>query len=318
MKDIVSNRLLSLVLLLILVISSFFFFVGGPGAYSVRSYREIWNLGHILYFALLVLLFSRWSLFMRLPLLWCWVLLIGLTLISGFVVELLQYGTARRADLMDVSRDLCGALLMLAFHPAFVDHSKVLLKRLLQIIVGAFLIYHLLPVFIAITDETIAREQFPVLSDFSTPFELDRWKGNGKREVVEGYAGKPGKQMKISLQPNRYAGVGMEYMPADWSSYRFVNLDIYSEYEKPLSLTVRVHDDRHQTVEPSYLFNDRFNKRFQIVKGWNKIRIDLAEVKQAPHKRAMDMQNIADISFFLSSVKSAKTLYLDRVYLSVE
>jgi hypothetical protein len=314
--DTAGNRLLSLALLLILVTSSFFFFVGGPEAYALRSYKEIWNLGHILYFALLVLLFSRWSLFMRLPLLWCWVLLIGLSLVSGVVVELFQYGTERSADLMDVSRDVCGALLMLAFHPVFVDHRRVLLKRLLQIIVGAFLIYHLLPVSIAITDETIARFQFPVLSDFSTPFELERWKGNGKREVVEGYAGKPGKQMKISLQRRRYAGVGMEYMPADWSSYRFVNLDIYSEYEKPLSITVRVHDDRHQTVKPTYLFNDRFNKRFKLFKGWNMVKVDLAEVKQAPRKRAMDMQKIADISFFLSSVKSPKTLYLDRIYLS--
>jgi hypothetical protein len=314
--DIAGNRLLSRALLLILVTASFFFFEGGPDAHAVRSYKEIWNLGHILYFALLVLLFSRWSLFMRLPLFWCWVLLIGLSLISGFVVELLQYGTARSADLMDVSRDLCGALLMLAFHPAFVDHSRVLLKRILQVITGAFLIYHLLPVSIAITDETIARFQFPVLSDFSTPFELERWKGNGKREVVEGYASKTGKQMKISLPLRRYAGVGMEYMPADWSSYRFVNLDIYSEYEKPLSLSVRVHDDRHQTVKPTYLSNDRFNKRFKLVKGWNTIKIDLSEVKQAPHKRAMDMQKIVNISFFMSSIRNPKTLYLDQIYLS--
>jgi hypothetical protein len=314
--DIAGNRLLSLALLLILVTASFFFFVGGPGAYVVRSYKEIWNLGHILYFALLVLLFSRWSLFMRLPLFWCWALLIGLSLVSGFVVELLQYGTERSADLLDVSRDVCGALLMLAFHPAFVDHRKVLLKRFLQIIVGAFLIYHLLPVSIAITDETIARFQFPVLSDFSTPFELERWKGNGKREVVEGYAGKSGKQMKISLPLRRYAGVGMEYMPADWSSYRFVNLDIYSGYEKTLRLTVRIHDQAHEAENSAYLFNDRFNKRFELTKGWNAIRINLTEVKQAPRKRAMDMQNIADISFFLSAVKSPKTLYLDRIYLS--
>lgn len=305
-----------LALFLILVIGSFFFFVSGPGAYAVRSYKELWNLGHILYFALLVLLFSRWSLFLRLPLVWCWLLLIGLTLVSGWGIELLQYGTARSADLMDVSRDLCGALLMLAFHPSFVDRDGVWLKRFLQIIAAVFLIYHLLPVSIAITDETMARLQFPVLSDFSTPFELERWRGNGQREVVEGYAGKAGKQMKISLQSRRYSGVGLMYMPADWSSFRFVNLDIYSEYEEPLTLTVRVHDAIHQTVEPTHLFNDRFNKRFTLVKGWNAIKIDLIEVRLAPRKRAMDMINVADISFFLSSVKSPKALYLDQVYLS--
>ncbi len=311
-----SNRWPGLTLLLILVAGSFFFFVGGPEAFAIRSFKELWNLGHILYFALLVLLFTRWSLFMRLSLFWCWALLIGLTLALGWAIELLQYGTERSADLMDVSRDLCGALLMLAFHPAFVDHSRVVLKRFLQIIIGAFLIYHLLPVSIAITDETLARYQFPVLSDFSTPFELARWKGNGRRELIGGYAGKAGKQMKISLQPNRYAGVGLKYMPADWSSYRFVNLDIYSEYEAAISLTVRVHDDIHQTVKPAYLYKDRFNKRFELSKGWNLIKIDLAKVKQAPHQRAMDMESIADISFFLRAVKSPKTLYLDRIYLS--
>jgi hypothetical protein len=310
------DRLRSLALLLILLVGSFFFFVGGPEAHAIRSYRELWNLGHILYFALLILLFTHWPLFMRLPLRWCWVLLIGLTLIAGSAIELLQYGTARSVDLMDVSRDLCGALLVLAFHPIFIDARRVWLKRFLQISVSAFFVYHLLPVSIAITDETIARQQFPVLSDFSTPFELDRWKGNGRRAMIEGYKDKPGRQMKISLPPGRYTGVGLDYMPADWSSYQFVNLDIYSEYEKPLSLTVRVHDVAHEAENSAYLFNDRFNKRFVLTKGWNAIRVDLAEVKQAPRNRAMVMQNIADISFFLSSVKSPKTLYLDRIYLS--
>lgn len=310
------NRLLSLGLLLILLMGSFFFFVSGPGAYATRSFKEIWNLGHVLYFALLVLLFSRWPLFLRLSLVRRWIVLIVLTLVSGWAIELLQYGTARNVDMVDVSRGLCGALLMLAFHPVYFDHNRVLLRRIVRVGVSGFFIYHLLPVTIALADETIARFQFPVLSNFSTPFELERWKSHGRRELVEGFAGKDGRQMKLSLQPARYSGAGVQYLPADWSGYRMLNLDIYSEYPTPLTLTLRIHDVRHQTVPPTYLTNDRFNRRLSLVQGWNAIKIDLAEVRQAPRTRMMDMQNIADISFFLSSVKSPKTLYLDQIYLS--
>ena len=303
-------------LALALIAGSILLFAGGPDAYAARSYRELWNLGHILYFALIVLGFSFWPLFRRLPLLWQWPLLLGFALCWGWGVEQLQYGSDRTTDMMDVSRDLSGALLMLAFHPAYLEPGRVVLRRVLRLLALAYFIYHLIPLALAITDETCARFQFPVLSDFSTPFELERWDGSATRAIVSDIGGRTGRQMKIALTTERYSGVGLKFLPQDWSAYQVVVLEIYSPYETALPVTIRIHDRIHQTREPAFQFNDRFNKRFRLLKGWNHISIDLAEVARAPVKRTMDMQHIADISLFSSALQQPRTLFLDSVYLA--
>ncbi len=40
-----------------------------------------------------------------------------------------------------------------------------------------FLAIELFPVGFALYDESLAREQFPVMADFETASELDRWQG---------------------------------------------------------------------------------------------------------------------------------------------
>ena len=83
-------------------------------------------------------------------------------------------------------------------------------------------------------------------------------------------------------------------------------------------MTFRIHDLRHQTVSPTYLHSDRFNRRIFIRPGWNRIRISLTDVKSAPGKRLMDMTEIRDFSFFASRLKQPLTLYVDKVYLSMD
>lgn len=306
----------NIALLLALAAGSLFLFIGGLETYALRSIKELWNLGHVLYFALMVLLFTRWPRFGRVPLLWRWPILIALTLAWGVGIEALQYGSARSTDIMDVSRDLCGSWLMLCFHPAFRQASRKILNRFLQISALAFLLYHLMPLTIALGDETLARIQFPLLSDFSTPFELDRWKGDADRQVVAGIGGKAGRQMQIGLHTTLYSGTGMDYLPSDWSTYQFLNLDIYNESAEGLQLTIRVHDLTHQSVNPRYLFNDRFHQSVYLTRGWNELKIPLQAIENAPRKRSMDMKQIADVSFFARSLKKPRAIYLDRIYLS--
>jgi hypothetical protein len=308
--------LLNTVLLLCFALATVLLFAGGPGAYALRSTMELWNLGHILYFALMVLLFSRWAYFGQISLRRQWLLLLGISLAWGAGIEILQAGIGRDADVMDVSRDLCGSWLMLCFHPVYSSQINKNWRQVLRFSAVVALIGHLIPSSIALTDEAIARRQFPVLSDFSTPFELDRWQGNASFETVTGFAGKAGNQMKINLRQTRYPGLGLKYLPPDWSGYRFVKLDIYSPYASAQQITVRIHDWIHQTRQPTFQLNDRFNKRFSLLKGWNTLTIDLSEVAQAPRTRKMDMTHIADISFFMMSPDRPKTLYLDQVYLT--
>lgn len=186
----------------------------------------------------------------------------------------------------------------------------------MQRLIFAFAVFHLSPLVVALSDEAVARIQFPILSSFETPFEPDRWEGNSNREVVTGIGGKQGRQLRIELNTQAFSGAGLKYLPSNWLDYRMLNLDIYYAEERPLSLTVGVYDFKHQNGRPRLVYTDRFNQRHQLTTGSNKIRINLKDIEASPKRRKMDMHQIADVSLFASNLKKPATIYLDRVYLS--
>ena len=296
--------------------ASYFLFHGGPDAYAIRSIRELWNLGHIFYFGVLVYLFSRGAGRFGLTRNRIWILALLITLVLGVSIEVLQDGNSRSADLMDLSRDFSGTLLALGFIPGLTYPTAKLLRSVIQCLVICFALFNLSPLVIALSDEAIARTQFPVLSSFETPFELDRWKGSANREVVGEVEGLQGRALKIDLDTQRYSGLGMRYLPTDWRGYRTLNLDIFYSDLRPLSLAFKVYDARHQSVPPTFLHADRFNRQYQLKKGWNMIQIQLADIQQSPKNRDMDMSKIVNLSFFSSRLKQPLTIYLDKVFLA--
>ncbi len=306
--------MLNVGLLVALLGASVMLFYGGPDSYAIRSLKELWNLGHVVYFGFLVYLLWRMSSF-KLSRNQIWLLSLILTLIWGGSIEVLQYGSEREADLMDLSRDFCGTLLALGFIPGLMLPVRKFVKVVIRCVVFVFTLFHLSPLVIALSDEAIARVQFPVLSSFETPFELDRWTGNVKHEVVTGVGGKQGPLLKIDLDSQRYPGVKMRFLPSDWRGHRALNFDIFYAGINPLRLTIKVYDARHQSVHPTYLYDDRYNHPYQLQAGWNYIQIPLIEIEKAPQNRDMDMSQIANVSLFSNRLKQPSTIYLDKVYL---
>ena len=312
------SGLVNICLYATLFVGSIFLFYGGPDAYAIRSFKELWNLGHVVYFGLLVYLLWRGIKGFRLSRTQVWLTSLVLTLVWGGSIELLQYGSARSLDMMDISRDFLGSLLALGFIPGLMTPLPGKLKIVVRCLILAFAMFHLSPLVVALSDEAVASTQFPVLSNFETPFELDRWKGNSNREVVNGIGGKQGRQLRIDLNTQSYSGTGLKYLPSNWLDYRALNLNIYYAEKRPLSLTVRVHDFTHQNGQPRFVYTDRFNQQHQLIAGWNKIRIDLKDIEASPKGRKMDMSQIADVSLFASNLKMPATIYLDRIYLSAQ
>ncbi|MCP3687937.1 MAG: hypothetical protein GY784_05940 [Gammaproteobacteria bacterium] len=303
-------------LLTALLTASVLFFYGGPDAYSIRSLTELWNLGHVLYFGLLVYLLSRYVFIGRLSRKHTWIFSLLLTLVLGLLVELVQSQNGRSADVNDLSRNFCGALLALAFMPGLISLSSGKLIVAIRILVLSFGVFHLSPLAIVLSDEIAARKQFPVLSDFNMPFEIDRWSGNADVTIVSGFAGKPGRQLKIDLGTQRYSGTGIDYLRTDWRGYNTLNLEIYHPASIPLPLTLKIYDEQHRSEQSGWRYSDRFNQKYQLNSGWNYIRIDLEDIQQAPKTREMDMSKMVSISFFAMNLKQPLTIYLDRVYLN--
>jgi VanZ family protein len=298
---------------ILLAIGSVLLFLGGPDNYSARSFKHFWDLGHLLYFALLTGLLSRWNPVARQSLPRQWIIILAITLVLGTLIELMQNGTTRTPDAGDVLRDLIGSLLALVFGSMRLKLKPAGWRLSLQALAIVLTLTQLWPLARSLTDEAIARHQFPLLSGFETPFEIDRWSGSAKFSVVTNTAISENRLLAISLTRHHYSGISLNYFDGDWSSARTLKISLYNPDASPLQITCRIHDLQHADGHEEY--NDRFNRSFNLTQGWNHIEIRLEDVKHSPADRIMDMSSIRGLGLFTVSLPAPRTIYLDEVRL---
>jgi VanZ family protein len=296
-----------------LALLSILFFFGGPGYNSPRSYKATWNLGHILYFALLPLLVFFHPRLKSLPHRTQTLLIIGLTLVIGTLVELLQYGFTRSPDIHDIYRNLIGAMVAVVFLMPIKRSIPKFLLNLLCIVVVLMVVSQLVPIAVALIDEHHARRDFPTLSDFQTSFQIHRWQGGADISIANN-VGTPGNRaLRADLTTDQYSGVNLKYFPADWQQYQRLQFRVLNPSPQPLSLTCRIHDELHARGIQHY--NDRYNQTYAISQGWNTISINLSEVRKSPQNRPMDLTRIRGIGIFATRLAHPRTIYIDDLIL---
>ena len=298
---------------LLLLLGTILLFLGGPGYYASRSVRHLWDAGHILYFALLTLVLIRWRVISAMPIVWQWITILVITLTAGIAIELLQYGTARSPNTGDILRDLTGSLLVLVFGPPASRLRPAHRRYVLQLAVTVITLVQLWPLTRSLVDEAVAWYQFPLLSGFETPFEIDRWEGGSRLSVKSVSPFTSNRLLKVSLTTDEYSGAALKYFDGDWSSAHTLKISFYNPDTRPLQITCRLHDHLHSDGNGQY--EDRYNRRFTLKPGWNLIAIDLEEVKHSPSNRAMDMSRIRGVMCFAVSLPEARIVYLDDVRL---
>ncbi|MFB0520283.1 MAG: VanZ family protein, partial [Desulfatiglandales bacterium] len=161
------------------------FFVGGPSSYAPRSYQHAWGLGHILFFSILsYLLLKSWQRISKKPYFkqCVWVFLV--VLLFGIAIELAQLAIhGSTPSVGDLIRNFIGCLLSFAFFLPSRRNIRIISLRILQFSVLLMLVLEMSPFAKSLIDEAIARKQFPVLSAFETPYELERWSGGTKISI---------------------------------------------------------------------------------------------------------------------------------------
>ena len=93
-----------------------------------------------------------------------------------------------------------------------------------------------------------------------------------------------------------------------------MKISIYNPDTNPLQIIFRIHDLQH--IDGYEEYEDRYNRSFLLISGWNKIEIDLAEVEKSPSSRNMDMSRIRGVGLFVVSLPAPRILYLDEVRLT--
>ena len=284
------------------------FFVGGPDASSSELLKNVWNFGHIIFFAVLLLLIQSSK-----PLVgwrvWLWVTIIAIAI--GALIEFVQFFVGRNASFNDILHNVFGVWLGL-----FWGQKPSRVIWLMRFISGLLIV----PAAWLVIDSGIAHvtmhNQFPLLNSFESRHELHQLRANKASVKIQqtqqfhthGFAAS-----QITLDTRRYSGVSLLGSFGDWNGYAALSMDLFNPDVEPLELVVRIADVPHDRGDNS--FNDRFNRRILLQQGWNQVKIDLNDVRNAPHKRVMHMHQISDITLFAVGLSRSRTFYLDNVKL---
>ncbi|MFN2361006.1 MAG: succinyl-CoA synthetase subunit beta [Marinobacter sp.] len=282
-----------------------FFFIGGPGWTDGPLYKSAWNLGHILFFALLTLATQPWRFWTGWAL---WGLSTLAVLVIGVTIELLQYGVSRDMDWQDILRNLLGAWAVLAIWPR-ASHTG--LSRLtiwcFRLIVAALLLVEVGSTARVAYQQYQISQLLPALYDFSQPDSSPFWRGPVTPVAYNTASDHPG-ALRISLSTNRYSGVSLHNFPGDWRDYNHLVIVLYNPQDHPLPMTLRINDVAHDLGNNAY--NDRFNTRLMLPPGEQRFRLDLDLIRNAPASRNMDVGAVRRLGLFASGLMEPKTVYL--------
>ena len=162
---------------LLLVFTVPLLFTGDFDLYQHRLSPFIWNIGHILVFFVLIWLTLNLCKPLSKPgFLGLLVIVNAAVLLLGLGVEEIQARLGRLSSIDDVYKNCLGASLAILFHPRLPPITH-LPRSILRISAILLLIIALYPLTINTLDWIYARVKFPVLSNFETPFEKERWTG---------------------------------------------------------------------------------------------------------------------------------------------
>jgi hypothetical protein len=114
----------------------------------------------------------------------------------------------------------------------------------------------------------------------------------------------------MELYPSAYPGFVSGTLSQNWQGYDFLSIDVYNPQKKEVSVTVRL-DDRKKAPD----YSDRYNKRFVLKPGDNRILIPKASIRTSITERKLDLTQIRRIYIFMSHPKTRHVLYLDNIRL---
>jgi len=295
----------------LLVILILLLFVGGPGHYSNRIFRNIWDLGHIVLFIVFsISLFNLSFIERKKP--YTQILIVFVTVIFFAIVsELLQLGTDRTPELTDIRKDIIGAFIgtLIFFRKNNLDRKLFLVLIFIAFILIAFELSALSKTLI---DEYNILKTGTVLSNLESTFEDERWKGNSEYSISSDLAIEGKHSLRVIFNTDPYSGITLKYMHRDWSTSDNLHVSIFYPGKDNLLLNVRINDFLH--VENNR-YDDRFNKEIILANGWNHFVFSVQAIQSAPKERQTNLNNMQSFGMFVTNLNEQKTIYIDNIYL---
>jgi len=275
--------------------------------YASRTLARLHDFAHLpLFCAVSLIMAAIWpgGLFVQnrlrpLPALRLWLVAV----LAGILVELLQARQGRIPEVSDVVTDAAGAALALLLA---VGHRRRAWRWALPAALALVLAFAA-PVLISAWDEQLARRQFPLLADFETRLQTDRFAGTRCRLQRIADPASPGHHLlQARFLPDIFPRLQLRDLPRDWSNFKTLTFTCINPEPAPFLLIVRVDDVHHDNQ-----MSDRYTLRMNLAPGRHVIVIPLSTVATAPETRPMDMTAIAHFILYGYKLKQPRTLLFD-------
>jgi len=295
-------------------------------------WREVANSGHIPLFGLLSLVFLRLSVvFFKLRFAkWYFHYLISLGTVTtiGVLSELAQMRGPRDADPFDLLRDIVGAIVFLSLASTIpprilswtlTDWSQKA-KGWIRLTAFLLLVIALSPLIYWSAAFYNRSRQLPLICRFESIWEM-AFVGtdSGQLECVNPPTGwipslkgaeENNRVGKYTFGHAKYSGFHIKEPYPDFSAYKTLSFELFSELDTTFSLIVRIEDRYHNNR-----YDDRLNLQVLIRPGMNFIEIPCSKIRLAPINREMDMTAIAAISVFAAEPAEAFSIFVDNISL---
>ncbi|MCH8083994.1 MAG: hypothetical protein IH885_07135 [Myxococcales bacterium] len=244
-----------------------------------------------------------------------YLLALGLSVVLAALSEWLQVAAHRNRDPWDVLHSAIGAGAFLLFAASRDPQSLVrsnAQSRIRALFCGAAGILLTL-VFVPGVQVGYAYAQrasaLPLLCDFKGTWERRFLATNhAQLEFIPAPSvnnEKTAPAWRIHFEPAPFSAFKLLEPYPDWTDYRRLRLVLRSQMADPIVLVLRVHDRPHDNRAA-----DRFKRDLAILPGTNEFSISLADIRQAPEGREMNMAAIARLNLFVMDARTQLKLDL--------
>lgn len=252
---------------------------------------------------------ARWQ--RRKRLLTIGVVVLALSLLS----EAAQIPTDRDASMEDLVADWLGAtafsLVAVAFAPSFRLDTR---WRKYLVPLGLILLVWSLWPLVKVSAAYVERSQnLPELVDFDGSFSRTFMRIQNATLVALPTSASGDTSALVTLNDGPWPGVVLHDLYPEWSRYEELVIELENLQELSLRLNLRVDDDEHRFGEQRY--SDRYNLRFELEPGAMTLRIPLADIKNGPADRQMDLSAIDGLVLFAAQSEAGRSFVIHSIRL---
>ena len=274
--------------------------------------RQFYALGHVVFFAGLAFWLVNLSAFPGRSFQHRALLILGAVLLAGGLIELVQQFIGREASLKDMAVNLAGACAGLALAASVQGIRIGPLGRAAQFLAFAAVLVLLSGPMLSIWDIRQATRQFPMLSDFETRLQAQRWTSG---TIHRGVSRQGRASLRVHLEASQtYPGTTLTHAFGNWEGYAALELSIHNPDPEPLWMNISIRDLEHSKNRHKGM-SDRFDRSFTLQPGWNDLRIPINDIRTAPKTRTLNLAQLTSLVIFTMHLPQDRVIYLDQVRL---